>query len=303
MAISIKYVAGKTLDDSFFVAADDKGGECVARASHVVPQSLQTLASANKLSVEPEFFIDKLTKTCSDLGSFEKLVVAMATGEETIKIGAAEDCAPVVATEPVPEPKVESKPVVAAESQFTVESKGKGGDRSVAKLYNRLPGAKDEGPEMAVDVQSSIDARIQALSEELKKKDDEIAGLTKKIGDKEKEDELEEVVGILQEKKVDPKEIESIKKDLMGLPEKAIGAIERILNLVCKPKADGGAPKEPPKADNKGLPLGLMPKASEDLRAEANIAGASLVEAAYGDQIGRMSQAWAGIDVASKEHI
>ena len=89
----------------------------------------------------------------------------------------------------------------------------------------------------------------------------------------------------------------------MGLPEKAIGAIERILNLVCKPKADGGAPKEPPKADNKGLPPGLMPKASEDLRAEANIAGASLVESAYGDQIGRMSQAWAGIDVASKEHI
>lgn len=288
MGLTWQYKDGDTLDQSFVVATDEKGEYRVARATHVLPQSLHKAASANRLTVGPEYFIDYLKMLCHDLDSFESVVAKLASGDQVIEVSAAKGDAPVSATEPVSVPKHQDKPEVSTESPLTLEPKGKGGSREVAQYYSGLVGHKDSGPEQAVDVQSADkDAKIQALSEEVQKKDEEISGLKGEIDSKKKDDELKEIVDVLQAQKVDAKEIDKIKKDLSGLPEKAIGAIEHILRLVCKTKA---AEESKGKSEDKGKPDFLKATSDDSLAMEAsNILGTTELVA---NKVQDFSSAW-----------
>jgi hypothetical protein len=303
MSLKIQYVPGESLDKSYFVATDEKGNEGVARASNVLPKRLHATASANKLKMEPEDYTKELAKVATTVEEFLKVTATMAASGQTLTVTAKAGDEPVNAVEDTPKSKGQDQPVFSAESPLLPPQKEKGGDGEVKQYFAKLPAKSVPDPAWAVDVNS----RLQALAEELKKKDDEIAGLKGKLDGKEKEHELDEVLDLLKGMGVtaDP-----LKKDLQGLDAKAIGVLEKVLREVNKGKKDkapgapppaGGPPPFPPKKEDGDAGGGLFPpkKASEDIRSEANITSVTLQDI-IGDDISRLSELWGNVDLAKE---
>ena len=311
--LTIKYVFGDTLDKSYFVATDAKepSREEVVRASSVIPQSLHKLAAANKLKTEPEDYITELTKLCTDLDSFVSLTAEMAAGARELKVEAKDKGdAPVTATEPTPDPKKQDAPVTAADETYTQKPKDMTAAPDTKQFFNRLPAKAPGNPEIAVDVNSSDPkATIQALAEELQKKDAEIGKLKSDLQQKTKDDELEEVIELLQDIGVDAKEVERLKKELSSLPEQAIGVLESVLKT-CAKKVHGdkgGPPKSPADKGGEGAPAGGAPPfakkaaSADDLSLAArNITAAVVEDENFGGDAGIFATKWVEADLVKE---
>jgi hypothetical protein len=281
--ITIRYVYGDDLEQSYFIASDEKGNERVARASSVIPQSLHKMASANKMKTEPEHFIAELSKLCTDLDSFDRITAELGAGDRELKVTAAKGDGPTMATEPTPAPKTPAQPVVAAEEGLTQKPSGAAPAPDTKKLYGQLPGKVGGETEQAVDVNSSEaataatppadaaakpaegtgseappatetpaveatelekkDAQLKAMAEEIGKKDEEIKGLKDKADSKEKEEKAAGVVKALQEQGVDAKIIEKLKGELAKQSEPVLGLVERVIEAVAGVAAKKGEGK------------------------------------------------------------
>lgn len=272
-AISIKYVYGDTLDNSYFVASDEKGEERAVRASSILPESLRTQAATNKLSTSPEDYIAGLTKLCDTLDEFEKVTAHFGAGIDELKVVAAknEGSSPVIATEPVPAGKVIAQPAVAAEQPMVGKAETEA-HPVVKQYYGRLSGKVPADAKWAIDVNSSAAEQdaLTAMAEEMQKKDEalaqkdaELKQTKDQLSNKAKEEEMGAVIKLLQELKCDAKCVEMAKKGLSTLSEKAIGVVESILASVKAAAQPQSQPKEKKEEKKEGPPAPFGAVASE----------------------------------------
>ena len=313
--IKVACEKGPTLEKTYFVATDEKGNKAVIRASRVLSPELHKVANEDdnsakpKLEVQPENFIEKFEKMCADLESFKKLAYSMAIENEGVAVKAAkEGDAPVMSTEDFEKVKPEGEPTVAAEAQYSVDDAKTESAPATRKFFGRLPGKAVGSPEIALDLQSKVQAleeqlkTVTAEKEELAKEKD---GLKQENDGMKKAGEAEKVLKLLAELGVaeDAKDKEAYTKKLAGLPEQAMGVLEGILKDVLG--ADGGEmkPKAPPmgaKPPMGGIGGPKKPETESPLDSRANVIHASLEEVGVGSGAQDISNLWLRAD-RSKE--
>jgi hypothetical protein len=310
---------GPTLEKTYFVATDEKGDKAVVRASKVLDPKLHTVANEDnnattpKLEVQPENFIEKFEKMCPDLESFKKLAYSMAIENEGVGVKAAKESdAPVMSTEDPEKVKVEKEPTVAAEAQYVADEVKTESSPAVRKFFGKLPGKASGSPEIALDLQS----KLQAVEEQLKAVTAEKEDVEKKLDGVQKENEgmkkaggAEKVLKLLADLGVaeDAKDKDAYTKKLSSLPEQAMGVLESILKDVLaadgggevKPKAPfGGAPKPPMGG------IGGAPKKPEGLESpldsRANVIHASFDDAGWGAGVADTAALWLKADRAKE---
>ena len=292
MSIKVTYEAGETLDKCYFIAANEAGEKLPIRATHILDSKLHKVANEDtddkepKLEIQPTHFVQKFEALCPDLETFKKVAFAMALGEGNgVEVKAAKESdAPTMATEPMEKVKSEKEPIVAAEETVVADKVPTESAPEIRKYYGRLPGKASGKPEIALDLQSKLQATegqlkaIMAENDELKKENEGM----KKAGEAEKVLKLLSELGVAE----DAKDKEAYTKKLSGLPEQAMGVLEGILKDVVEAcKEDGG--KEKPKAPFGGAPKpamggGMPPKKPEGheppLDSRANVIHANYSE-------------------------
>jgi len=307
---------GETLEKTYFVATDEEDNKEVVRASRVLDPKLHRVANEDnddekpKLEVQPEDFIAKFEKMCPDLESFKKLAYSMALENEGVTVKAAkEGDAPVMSTEDPDKVKVAAEPTVAAESQYVADEVKSESAPAVRKYYGKLPGKTSGSPEIALDLQSKLQAvedqlkSVTAEKEQLEKDKD---GLKKENEGMKKAGEAEKVLKLLADLGVaeDAKDKDAYTKKLAGLPEQAMGVLESILKDVLaaeggaemKPRAPMGGPK-PPMGGMGGAPK--KPEVESPLDSRANVIHASY-EDGYGTGIADTAALWLKADRAKE---
>jgi len=165
MALKIRYEAGDNLANSYFIASEEGKEDVAVRASHIVHPNLQKKAEDGKLAVTENEYIERFQKLCSDLDSFQRVALEIASNHA---VQAAAHDQPTYATEPVKPQKAQAEPEVAAEQQYVEKAKDKGGDGSVRKYFAGLPAKSVGDPVRAVDVHSSEETAVDSAKEEVK---------------------------------------------------------------------------------------------------------------------------------------
>jgi len=289
MGMNIEYVPGTSLNESYFVATElNDAGEVkdrvAVRATQIVPVALQAEAEENKApeGADSEDFVEHFKKMCTDIETFKKVAYAVATNNAAIVATAADKGdGPTWATEDRPSVKAESQPEAAVETGYTPEKVERDGSSEVGKLFGKLPKKSVADVERALDLQS----KVQALTEALRAKAEELEGVKGELEGKKKEGEVEEAMEYLADLGVveDAKDREQYKKMLSALPEAAIGVVEKLLKDIVDivseddddeaprpPKPPAAAPKPPAPPKKEGGPMG------PPMGAKANILTASL---------------------------
>lgn len=299
-----KYVPGKSLDECYFYASDDKTKEEFAvMASDVVSSAIVQLAGQEttdkKLPVQPEEYLDFFVKASNSLGEFKNQVYAMAMKNQAgVKVTAAEEDQPVWATEPQTPIKAQAEPQVAAEAGLTAQSKEGGRAKSpVKQFFNKLPGDVSDKPEWGQDFQSSAVAQENAaLKGQLVTQAEELDMAKKELTDTKKDHELNELKEALTDAGVvkKPQDWEKYSKMFKDLDEKALGVIETLVHDMAKAKGEGDAgepPKYPakkPAAPGAGAGDGMPP-----VQSSGNIIVQQLPsEADYGNSNQALANMW-----------
>lgn len=300
MSLAIEFIPGQTLDKCYFVGTEgDK--KAAIRATRLLDPKFHTLANEDtdkddpKVAVQPQDILKELEENADDLETFKTVAFNMAANIAHKGNGldkkAAED-GPVQATEPMDKLKIEDKPDVAAEKQFSADATPTEGSPQVGKYYARLPKKAVGDPEVALDLQSTIQVlqeQIKVLNEDKEKVEGERDEAKGKLDSKVKEGATDTVVELLSDVGVveDIKDKEVYKKKLVGLDERALGVIESIVKDIlevveAKPKVPAGPPKEPLKGP---------PKAPTFTSTE-NVLHANLQEDVIGDSTTQISRMW-----------
>lgn len=282
MGLNVKYEEGSNLGESFYVASDgtnDATGKprmVVVRASYVLEPSFAEAVEKIRVSaktdeekrkeldalpVQPEHIAEQLQKQCSTLEEFHDVCMQLALRHQAriqvaAQTGNVGGTSPTYSTEPQAKLKVPKEPLVAAEAGLTAGKVPMEGGSAVRSFFARLPSKAVGEPQRAVDVHSSqLDPVVAA---ELNRLQAENEQLKMEKGEREKDDELKEAMGLLTDMGAleDAKDREAFTKDLGALDEKALGIIEKILRKV----KDATAGKKPAGAPKPGLP-GLPPAA------------------------------------------
>lgn len=333
MSLKVRFEKGDTVDQSLFIASSEVAGkleEVVVRASHLLHPSLVTsinkiaasdatpeekAAQVDSLPIQPEEYIKQLESLCPDLETFRQL--AIEAGVDNLKVKAASvktSEEPTYATEDLEKVKVESEPKMAAEAPLA-----SGGEPSkesapdIKKFYGRLPNKSYGEPEQAIDVNSAI----QALAEEIEKKDKEIGDLKKNISDKEKVDDLKKIKDTCSAIGVSKEKMAGLEKILDRADDKCLGVVEEVVVFLEEAleggekgeKSGGGKSPFPPKSapafpPKKAPAPGASPFPSE-MSAKANVVQSSLDETvseiaqAFGNQQNspsKLADAWLAKD-------
>jgi hypothetical protein len=308
--MSIEYVPGASLNESYFVATelDDAGAvkdRVAVRASQIVPPALRTEAEENKAAVDSEDFVEEFKKTCKTLDAFKRVAFNVASNNAAIVATAADKGdGPTWATEDRPTVKAESQPEAAVEGNYSPEKVERDGTSDVSKLFGQLPKKSVADAERALDMQS----KVQALTEALQAKSAELEGVKSELDNKKKEGELEDVMKSLTDLGLveDAKDREQYTKMLGSLPEAAVGVIEKLLKDIVDvveeegDDDDDGAPRppksmapKPPAPPKKEAPAGPpMGAKAPPFGAKANILTASLEDEEDGASVA--SDSWTG---------
>jgi DNA repair exonuclease SbcCD ATPase subunit len=320
MSLKVRFEKGDTIDQSFFIGSseiDGKTEEVVVRASHLLHPTLvnsinkiaasdatpeEKEAQLNALPVKEEEYIKQLESLCPDLETFRQLAIEAGVDNLKVKAASAKMAEePTQATEDLEKVKVENEPKMAAEAPLA-----SGGEPSkesapdMKKYLARLPNRSFGDPEQAIDVNSAI----QALAEELEKKDKEIGDLNKKISDKEKGDDLKSIKDKLATCKVSKENIAKLEKRLAEADDKCLGLIDEVLDVMeetCEGEGKGAAGGKtfPPKAapafpPKKPAPVGGSPFPPE-MSAKANV-----VHSAIDETVGEIAQVFGAQNSPSK---
>lgn len=310
MPIKIKYVPGKTLDTCYFVANEiDKEGKestekepAVIRATHLLDPKLHTQANDDNdpnsptTPVQPEQIVEELSKTADDLDTFKQVAFEMAANNAQASISVkAGDEGPAMAHEPVDKVKVEDQPDVAAEAQYNADETPTEGGSEVPKYYGRLPKKTPAAPQIALDLQSKVQAleeQVKVLGEEKEKAEKERDDAKDKLDSKVKEGEADKVLELLADIGIaeDDKDREGYKKKLSGLNESQLGVFEGILKDVLEVVGDGAAPAKKPAAPAAPKAPGKAPEPPKGpvFSSEDNVFHASLNEEPVQDDMNRL---------------
>jgi len=288
----IAFVHGPTLDECFFYATDGDE-EFAIKASDVVTPAIVRMAEAEtkekELPVQPQNYVEMFKKSASTLEDFKRIAYGMAVQNKLQVEAAADKDHPVMATEPFDMPKKQDEPTVAAEAGPLVDAKAKMVGSPVPKFYGRLSHSVSDKPEIALDLQS----QVQALTEQNQVLAAERDMVKQELETSKKSQEL---VGLKAAFSKHGLKWEKYEKQLEGLDPKAIGLIEQLFkDLDGAKKEPDGAPKGPPMPKPPML-MGGSPE-KPPIAASANIVHASLDDNAdWMDSTAKLTELWARRD-------